>query len=218
MDPIQTLEGLKQVVEDLVSAIGIPCEVVLHDLRDPSRSIIAIAGDITGRAVGGPTTDLVLRLLQSGQIKENLISYPATTPDGAPLRSSTLFVRDEEGEVIGCLCINIDLTYWTIIHNFVSDLCETKPLNNSEHPVSERFEASVGDMLRASVEHAIEETGQPVPLMQKAHKLNVVRTLDDEGVFLIRGAVDYVADSLGVSRPTIYNYLAELKSSERFGL
>ena len=54
--------------------------------------------------------------------------------------------------------------------------------------------------------------------MQKAQKLEVVRTLNEEGMFLIRGAVDYVADSLSVSRPTIYNYLAELKSSERFGI
>lgn len=103
MKPHPALEGLKQVVEGLVKAIGIPCEVVLHDLRDLSCSIIAIAGDVTGRKVGGPMTDFGLRLLRSGRFEENLIAYPNTTSNGKPLRSSAIFVRDKAGEVVGVL-------------------------------------------------------------------------------------------------------------------
>lgn len=217
MKPHTALEGLRQVVEDLVKAIGIPCEVVLHDLRDPTRSIIAIAGDITGRKVGGPTTDLVLRLLRSGQVEGNLIAYPTTTPDGKPLRASTIFVRDKSGDVIGCFCINIDITYWTVLSKLIAELCETRPLVQSVEDEAETFEASVTDLLKRSVEGAIEKIGEPVSLMQKAQKLEVVRLLDEEGVFLIRGAIEYIADALGASRPTIYNYLSELRNSERFG-
>ncbi|MDD2481760.1 MAG: helix-turn-helix domain-containing protein, partial [Lutispora sp.] len=39
--------------------------------------------------------------------------------------------------------------------------------------------------------------------------MNIVETLEDKGVFLIKGAVDYVAKVLCVSRYTIYNYLDE---------
>jgi predicted transcriptional regulator YheO len=67
------------------------------------------------------------------------------------------------------------------------------------------------------VDKAIQECGKPAALMERTEKLEVVHTLEGEGIFLIRGAVDYVADVLGVSRPTIYNYLSELKSGERFG-
>ena len=113
---------LKPIIEDLVKAIGIPCEVVLHNLRDPSHSIIAIAGDITGREVGSPLTDLGLRLLRLGRLKENLIAYSTTTPDGRPLRSSTLYIRDENDEVIGSLCINVDLTYWNMMNKLMTSL------------------------------------------------------------------------------------------------
>jgi len=217
MDLPPVLEGIKQIVEDLVKAIGIPCEIVLHDLQNPSRSIVAIGGDLTGRSVGGPLTDLGLRMLRSGGFEENLISYTNTTPDGRPLRASTLFIRDESGEVIGALCINIDITYWTVVNKFITDLCDVEPLSESGEPVTETFELGVTDLLRKAVEKAVHNLGKPALLMERAEKLEVVRTLEDEGIFLIRGAVDYVADALGVSRPTIYNYLSELKSGERFG-
>ncbi len=214
MKPHPALEGLKQVVEDLVKAMGISCELVLHDLRDPSCSIIAIAGDVTGRKVGGPLTDLGLRLLRSGQFEENLIAYPATF-DGKPLRSSAIFVRDESGEVIGVLCVNIDLTYWMVASKLIGELCDTKPLVQSDEDVVETFEVNVANMLKRIVEEAIEEVGKPVSLMQKAQKMEVVRILDKEGLFLIRGAIGYVADVLGVSRATTYNYLSELRNSEQ---
>jgi predicted transcriptional regulator YheO len=217
MDLPPALEGVRQIVQDLVKAIGIPCEVVLHDLRDPSRSIVAIGGDLTGRSVGGPLTDLGLRMLRSGGFEDNLISYANTTPDGKPLRSSTLFVRGESGAVIGALCINIDITYWTVVSKIVADLCQTEVLSESGEPIIESFEPSVTDMLRKIVDTAVQECGKPAPLMERAEKLEVVHTLDGEGVFLIRGAIDYVAEVLGVSRPTVYNYLSELKSGERFG-
>jgi len=70
-------------------------------------------------------------------------------------------------------------------------------------------------MLKRIVEEAIEEVGKPVSLMQKAQKMEVVRILDKEGLFLIRGAIGYVADVLGVSRATTYNYLSELRNSEQ---
>jgi predicted transcriptional regulator YheO len=212
--PHPALEGLKQAIEDLVKAMGISCELVLHDLRDPSCSIIAIAGDVTGRKVGGPLTDLGLRLLRSGQFEENLIAYSATF-DGKPLRSSAVFIRDESGEVIGVLCINVDLTYWLVASKLIAGLCDTKPLVQSDEDVAETFEISVTDMLKRIVGEAIKKVGRPVSLMQKAQKMEVVRRLDKEGIFLIRGAIEYVADALCVSRPTIYNYLSELRNSEQ---
>ena len=83
--------------------------------------------------------------------------------------------------------------------------------------MTEAFEVSVTDMLKRSVEDAIDKAGEPVSLMQKAQKVEVVHILDQEGVFLVRGAIEYIAHALGVSRPTIYNYLSELRKIERFG-
>ena len=49
--------------------------------------------------------------------------------------------------------------------------------------------------------------GRPIAEMSRAEKQSVVRFLDDRGAFALRKAVDAVADALGVSRFTVYNYL-----------
>jgi hypothetical protein len=48
---------------------------------------------------------------------------------------------------------------------------------------------------------------KPIQDMSRTEKQQVVRFLDERGAFLIRKAVATVADRLGVTRFTIYNYL-----------
>lgn len=48
--------------------------------------------------------------------------------------------------------------------------------------------------------------------MDRGQKQAAVRALDDQGVFLLRGAVDQVAKSMGVSRVTLYSYLNALET------
>ena len=50
--------------------------------------------------------------------------------------------------------------------------------------------------------------------MTKDDKVEIVRTLDQKGAFLIKGAIDYVAKVLCVSRYTVYNYLDEVRVGE----
>ncbi|MDH3293148.1 MAG: helix-turn-helix domain-containing protein [Acidimicrobiia bacterium] len=51
------------------------------------------------------------------------------------------------------------------------------------------------------------ELGTKINDMARADKQMAVRRLDERGVFLLRGAVDDVADLMGVSRVTLYSYL-----------
>jgi predicted transcriptional regulator YheO len=45
--------------------------------------------------------------------------------------------------------------------------------------------------------------------LTKEEKVSVVHTLDDKGFFLIKKAAEKLADFLGLSRYSIYNYLNE---------
>ena len=47
--------------------------------------------------------------------------------------------------------------------------------------------------------------------LTKDEKVQIVNKLDRQGAFLIKGAIDYVAKVLCVSRYTIYNYLDEIR-------
>jgi hypothetical protein len=51
------------------------------------------------------------------------------------------------------------------------------------------------------------ELGDRLPLLSREDKQRAVRLLDERGAFILRRAVEDVADALGVSRITVYNYL-----------
>ncbi len=51
------------------------------------------------------------------------------------------------------------------------------------------------------------ELGGPLPTLSREDKQLAVRLLDERGAFILRRAVEDVADAMHVSRITVYNYL-----------
>ena len=51
------------------------------------------------------------------------------------------------------------------------------------------------------------ELGGPLPSLSREDKQRAVRLLDERGAFTLRRSVEQVADAMGVSRITVYNYL-----------
>jgi hypothetical protein len=51
------------------------------------------------------------------------------------------------------------------------------------------------------------ELGGPLKGLSREDKQRAVRMLDERGAFILRRAVEDVADAMGVSRITVYNYL-----------
>jgi len=191
----ELLTSLVSAVHGLAAMLGPGNEVLLHDLSRLPDSIVAIAGDLTGRTVGGPMTDLLLGLIRRGTTQD-LINYRTNSPDGRPIRSSTLFLRDTDGVAVGCLCVN-------------SAMAETVAADAPEQP--ETFPRDIDSLQRFLIDRAIAKVGVPPEEMKKQHKAAVVRELDEAGFFLIRDSVEHVAGQLDVTRYTIYNYLTEVR-------
>ena len=63
------------------------------------------------------------------------------------------------------------------------------------------------DRLIAQVERELRE---PLTSLSRSDKQVAVRMLDQRGAFTLRRAVEDVADAMGVSRITVYNYLNAL--------
>jgi len=66
------------------------------------------------------------------------------------------------------------------------------------------------ERLVATVEH---EMGSELSNLDRVGKQIAVRLLDEKGAFLLRKAIEDVADVMGVSRITIYNYLNTVRAS-----
>lgn len=209
------LKSMIPLVEGIANTFGKNCEVILHDIRNPQSSIIAIHnGHVTGRTVGSPMSEYGLATLRKGQFDKPIVNYKKKTKDGRLLKSSSLFIRDESGKLIGFLCINYDISEMTVIKNILNDLTHISDEVDFNEESSEGYGNTVNDVLSSIVNKTLESVGKPVAYITKEEKVNIVQMLDDKGVFLIKGAIDYVAKVLCVSRYTIYNYLDEIRVSD----
>jgi predicted transcriptional regulator YheO len=104
------ISALVPLVDGIAATFGPVCEVVLHDYRDPEKSVVAVAGALTGRSVGGAMSEIGLRMLARGDEAADELNYLTRTKGGQQLKSSTMVLRDSTGAVFGALCVNVDVT------------------------------------------------------------------------------------------------------------
>lgn len=218
---METREELRRyfAIADYIAAInGKNCEVLIHDLSDLNHSICHIVNNhVTNRSVGGSITNYALELLQKREYEhhESITNYTGTTRDGKKiLRSSTYFIKDDGGEVIGLLCVNIDITDLLRAQDVVSDLLIINPSRKQEgDPVEkspERFDGSVDSIVQEIIDTVIIESGLKLVGSTIGEKRALIARMEAKGVFKFKGAVNRVANVLGVSTQTIYRYLQNM--------
>ena len=206
------LENLKPIARVIAETFGRKCEVAVHDLRNLEHSLVYLAGNVTKRQPGAPITDLVVKILrQKSNQAEDMVNYKTITRDGRPLKSSTVFIRDEKGEIFAALCLNFDLTDFLNLNSIFNEFCQAGGLQVDYK--SETFAVTVQETIESLISQAIDTLGKQPATMQPDDKVRLVGLLEEKGTFLIKGAVDCVAAVLGVSKFTVYNYLKRLRST-----
>lgn len=208
------LKAFVPMVKALAETLGPDYEVVLHDVSDPEHSVVAIEnGHVTGRSVGSPLTDFGLYLLRSSRFKnvDYVANYMTRTKDGKKLRSTTVFIRDEAGEIVGFLCINYDTTKALIVKEFAEQQLKFQNLEEITGAKEERFASKVEELLAEAMQEVKSLTGKPLRFASKEEKLTVIKKLDEKGFFLLKGAVEMLAQELGNSKFTVYAYLREAR-------
>ncbi len=206
-------EFAKQVAKGLAGQFGRSCEVVIHDLTgdDHEHTIIAIEnGHITGRSVGDGPSQVVLESLKDGTSDLNdRISYLTKTADGKVLKSSTIFIRDDNDKVIGIMGINYDISMFVAVDDAIRDFTGQRQPGQEPEAIS----GNVSDLLDELLEHSVRLVGKPTAMMSKDEKIRAIRFLDERGAFLITRSGPKVCQYFGISTYTLYSYLDEIRSS-----
>jgi predicted transcriptional regulator YheO len=208
------LQSMIPLVEGIAKTFGDNCEVVLHDFSNYSSTIVSICNEhVTGRGRGAPITNLGLKILKEAQEGRDLIlNYKNKITNGKLIKSSSILIRDEQNKVIGCLCINYDMTQLSLVESFLqgfTQISEVETVTREE----ETFPISVTELMDQMIEEGIKDIGKSIPLMSKEEKIRFVTILDHMGLFLIKGAVQEIAEQLDVSKYTIYNYIEKKEES-----
>lgn len=218
------LEKYYPIASFIAAIIGPKCEVVVHDISDPERSIVFIEnGYISGRKVGDASTDLVLKILKSEAYLEKhfIANYKASGKLGQNFRSSTYFIKNDQNKLVGLLCLNIDVTHMEVAAEWIQHILQgglnpgAAPLaeetTKEDKQTTEYLQGNADDLLQHMVSTVLGRLTIPPERLSSQEKIEIVRELNELGVFLLKGGVSHVATSLSISEPTVYRYLQKLK-------
>lgn len=209
-----TLDFLKQLAHGLAIQFGSSCEIAIHDLKtkDLEKSIVYIEnGHISNRQIGDGPSGIVLETLQSDPSTiHDKLSYLTKTEDGRILKSSTFYIRDDDGSISYIFSLNYDITAFTAASTAIQSLIATKnklPDLTGDSP--RQITHNVNELLDLLIEQAVAKVGKPVAMMNKDDKVAVVQYLDHAGAFLITKSGDKVSSYLGISKFTLYSYMGK---------
>ncbi|MGO1053524.1 helix-turn-helix transcriptional regulator [Crossiella sp. CA198] len=202
------LAALEPVVDGIVATFGDCCEVVVHDFRQPENSVVAIAGSVTGRSVGGAMSEIGMGLLARGDAAEDQLNYITRTAAGKMVKSSTMLLRDSQNLVFGALCVNLDLSGLTQVQQLLGGLAGV-----AAPAATTTFGDDIDLVIDSIVDSRQLDHGRSWAELSREERLALFRDLEQRGVFAVRRAVPRVAARLGISRASAYAYLAETKEN-----
>lgn len=205
----EILPFLSSLIEGMAKHFGESCEFVVHDYsKGTSSCIVAIAnGGISGRTIGKGSQRMGLKVIPGKEEESGRYNSVGQTQDGRFLRSSTIYLRGDDGKVLGALCINFDISEMIRFRNFIerfiyADLTDIQRTQLGES----RFE-SVDDFLLSMIVDSMKYVGVPVAHMTREQKVEGINYLNRRGAFKIKNAAATAAKYYDISRYTLYNYL-----------
>lgn len=210
----------------LENQFGTKSEFILHDLtKEYDHTIVDIRnGHITNRHIGGCGSNLGLEVLK-GTVKDgDRYNYVVNHPYGKLLRSSTMYIKNDDNKIIGCLCINTDITetvqFEAFLHQYnqyelqpsqmrTSSEISNMPMeiqNENSHQ-QELFASDITQVLDFLMDQAQKLIGKPIEEMDRNDKIQYISYLDSKGAFLVTKAAERTYEHLDISKYTFYNYL-----------
>jgi predicted transcriptional regulator YheO len=195
------IEQLRQVATGLGQTFAPFCEVVLHDLRSPDNSIVAIDNNLSGRTVGEATTELGLARLADPTYAQVIPNYPNQFADGRPVKSTSIGIKGPDGQYVVALCLNLDLSVFQSLANVLDKFAR---LDGTPGP-AESLEPASAAAIRSRIDAFVAARSTSLRALTTAERRELVRELRTSGYMDMRRSVEVIAEHLGVSRATVYN-------------
>ena len=223
------LHYFTKLTKFLGTALGPDYEVALHDMANNDGALVAIANNyISGRKLGDPLFDNAKKMVADRryEIDDFAEHYYTMTQHGKVLRSSSMFIKDEYGQLAGILCINFDDNRFHDISQKIMELCHPDAYVEANFVFDKNRvpDKLSGDVKLSSTSSDITVATELKEVFKKYHlnptrltfddKMLVVTELNSKGVFLIKNAVKDVAKAINSSPASVYRYLANLKEGK----
>ncbi len=197
------LEPHLPVCEAIVALFAPLAEVAVHDVR--RDRIVGIWNPMSGRKVGDRS--LIAELPPYPEDARVIGPYGKVLADGRAITSVSVVLHNAKGAPRGLLCINFDRSPL----DGTIDLLVRFAAPVEDRP-AELFDKDWREQILLVVDEECRSRHLRRDLLSRAQRLDLVRVLDERGLFATRNAAAHAGRALGVSRTTVYALLKEARS------
>jgi D-arginine utilization repressor len=196
----QFLQNYVPVCDAVALLLWPHAEAVLHDLS--TGKIFYIANSYSKRRAGDSSLNDPEQQFDQSQIV--IGPYAKTNWNGNRLKSVTSVIRDGNNKPIGLLCINHDIEAFASV---LDQLSGSIALPQTPTKQSSLMSQDWRETVNATISDFLQRRKITLAGLAADETVDLIKLLDERGIFEIRKAVPYVAEILKVSRATIYNRL-----------
>jgi len=199
---IKPLKAILPTAEAIQRLLHPHAEVVVHDLK--KNKIAAIFHPFSKRRVGDSS---LFSPEEMARLEDCLGPYEKINWDGRKLKAVSSLILDEKNEAVGMLCINLDISGLEKINQLLTGFIGQEQLKAQPESL---FKDDWQEKINQSVHTYLKKQHLSLKSLSRLEKKKLIEHLHKIGAFSAKNAALYIAQVLGVSRATIYNYLTTI--------
>ena len=196
-------------VEFIGKFLGSDAEVILYD---PYKSEVHYVYNALSEEVdvGSPMPTAERRFMEQEiyRKEDSIVNYRAFSADHSKLRSATHFIKDEDGELVGIVTINLKVDNLIEFRSVLNRLISGTEVPSADY--YESFEPSFEDLMHKTIKDSLAKFNVPPERLTHDEKMELIRELDEKGIFLLKGSIAELSKILRLSETTIYRYINKL--------
>lgn len=214
----ENMDRFLPLTQFIAEMMGPDTEVILYEVE--TRSVYHVVNPFDEEMVVGSE----MRSLERGFLEERryerndfIVNYRALSKRKNKLKSATLFLRNDAHELMAVLTVNQNVDRLVELRDLLNVMVSGQHPYDAEPGTSfyNSFDISVEGMVSHTIRDELDKYQlDPIRLSQQ-EKLEIIRSLDQKGIFLVKGAIAELAECLHTTETTIYRYLNKLNSAEK---
>ena len=208
------LDSYCALADCLGTYLGEAYEIVVHSFGSgDSFTLFMVNSGLSGRTADSKIPETAFTAIEQLQIRmkhgDPIISTTfGVRPDGKKYKSASIGIVGSESHLIGMVCINywLDVPFSEVIKSFSLPSyldAAALPLQMTDNS---RYDTAIKHEILKVKGDVMNDPEIPAKFKRK----EIVRRLNDSGVFKVKNAIQICADTLDITIATIYMHIRNL--------
>ena len=209
MEKEKVYDSLCRMADGIAATFGSRCETLIQDMSRKDHPVLAIYnGQVTGRTVGS-TEDVYGNETRADEqssfvsdVYDDMINQIVVTRSGKYLKSTTFNFTGEGYHY--ALGINFDATEMKAMLPLLDELV------SANTDLLSSIQSHNTKALTQMFNECVVEIGKAPSAMSRMERIQLLRRLNEQNALEYYKPITFIAEKLGVTRNTVYNYLKEI--------